>query len=206
MKRRSVISAALCTVLSVKAKSPLVDPRGFETQVLSAIRQLNEWKRVSQREDGRWQKRRLDITNPTYDVVKSESALRPLIGTLRMYVHNIGHAIRDAREEAEQELGIESAGPLGIDGKDWITAEYELQFEPTERGWLFFHGRCVNSMTVQLSRMNPQGGGANWYELTRAELEKKTMHAVVLLAFEPPARAKRDREPAKRTKSLAVTV
>lgn len=183
MKRRVCLALPLCTVIAAEAKPSRSSPKAFEVQVLSAIQMLNQWNVVTQKQDGRWQKRRLDVTTPKYDVVRSESALRPLTGTLRMYVHTIGHAVHNDRDSADQELALADGGPLGVDGKDWVTTEYDLQFEPSERGWMFFQGKCLNSMTIQLSRA--QGTSPQWYELTRTELEKKTMHAVVLRAFEP---------------------
>lgn len=184
---RLLTAAVFVLALPVSAEMRPSDPKAFEAQVQKGVAQINEWKRISQQKDGQWQKRRLEVSQLKYDVIRTESALRPLIGTVRMYVHSIGHLSRPDSESAASELAIADGTPLGVGGKDWVTTEYELQFEPSERGWVFFQGKALNSMSIKISEA--VGQKATWYELTPPDSTTETLHAIVLRAFEPPQAA-----------------
>lgn len=203
MKRRHILVFPACTVLPAAAKAVRSDPKAFEAMVLDSVRRLNDWKKVIQNKDGLWQKRRLEVSKPKYDVVRSESALRPLVGTLQMYVHSIGHVPNSDRSAAEQELAVAEGGPLGIDGKDWVTIEYQLQFEPRDAGWVFFAGKCLNSMTVKINQAT--GSADKWYELTPEELKATSVHAEVLRAFDPPPAKRGGPAPSRRATQALTT-
>lgn len=203
MKRRHLLVIPACAIVPAFAKTTQANPKAFETLVLESTRRLNDWKKVVQNKEGLWQKRRLEVSKPKYDVVRSESALRPLVGTLQMYVHSIGHLPNSDRDAAEQELAIADGGPLGIDGKDWVTIEYQLQFEPRDAGWIFFAGKCLNSMTVKINQAT--GAADKWYELTPEELKATSIHAEVLRAFDPPPAKRGGPAPSRRTSQPLTT-
>lgn len=188
MKRRELLALASWVALPSFAAETLPDPKSFEAQVKNGVRLLHEWTYLKQGMDGLWQKQWLLVDTTKYDVVKSESALRPLVGTLRTSVVSMFSGKHADRADAETDRTVENA-PRVLGGKNAYTLEYDLKFEPTSTGWAFLEGKARTSMQLML-------GQENWIELSASELrEGRGMHGHVVRAFATPAPLKNSNPP-----------
>jgi hypothetical protein len=96
-------SAALPMLGSAHA----IGPKSFEIQVKNGVRLVNDWISLKQDNDDLWQKQSLLVNEIKYDVVKSESALRPLVGIIQVSVVSMFSVKQHTRAEAESEQNIE---------------------------------------------------------------------------------------------------
>lgn len=191
MKRRDFLALASGISLSSFAIAKLSDPKSFEGQVKNGVRVLHEWTHLKQGTDGLWQKQWLAVSSTKYDVVKSESALRPLIGTLQTTVMSMFSVKHADRSDAEVDRTVENA-PGVPGGKNAYTLEYELKFEPTRTGWSFLEGRARTSMQLMLGR-------ESWIELSVSELRQGGgMHGQVVRAFATTPPSLKKSQPLKR--------
>ncbi len=190
ISRRGILvlaSAALPTWSAAQA----IDPKSFEIQVKNGVRLVNDWKFLKQDNDGLWQKQWLLVGDIKYDVVKSESALRPLVGTLQVSVVSMFGVKQPTRAEAEAGHNIEDA-PRVPGGKNAYTLEYDFKFEPSDAGWSFLEGKARTSLQLMLGR-------DDWIDLSAAEMrDGGGMHGHIVRAFATPVPLKKKPQPRPR--------
>jgi hypothetical protein len=173
-RRKLLVLSTLA--LPVWSEAKAVDPKSFEVQVKNGVRIINDWKYLKQDNEGLWQKQWLLIREIKYDVVKSESALRPFIGTLQALVVSMFSTKQQTRAEAEAGQIIEEA-PRVPGGKNAYTLEYDLKFEPTATEWLFLEGKARTSLQLMVGR-------DDWTELSVEEMrDGGGMHGHIVRAF-----------------------
>lgn len=194
MKRRDLLALASWIALPSLATAKLPDPKLFEGQVKNGVRVLHEWTHFKRGTDGLWQKQWLLVSSTKYDVVKSESALRPLIGTLQTTVVSMFGVKHADRSDAEVDRTVEDA-PSVPGGKNAYTLEYELKFEPTRTGWSFLEGKARTSMQLMLGR-------ESWVELSASDLRQAGgMHGHVVRAFAASPTSLKKSPPPKRVET-----
>lgn len=192
MNRRDLFTLVSSALLPAFAVGKPSDPKSFEAQVKNGTGLLNKWISLKQGEDGLWQKQWLLVDSTKYDVVKSESALRPFVGTLRTTVLSMFTVNHASRSAAEADRTVEDA-PDVPGGKNAYTLEYDLKFEPTDIGWLFLEGRARTSLQLMLGR-------DNWIELSASELrEGGGMHGHIVRAFATAVPSTKNSSPPKRS-------
>lgn len=168
-----------------------IDPKSFEIQIKNGVRLVNDWKFLKQDSDSLWQKQWLLVDDIKYDVVKSESALRPLVGTLQVSVVSMFGVKQPTRAEAEAEHKIEEA-PRVPSGKNVYTLEYDLKFEPSDAGWSFLEGKARTSLLLML-------GLHDWINLSATEMrDGGGMHGHIIRAFATPVPLKKKPQPRAR--------
>lgn len=187
ISRRELIFMA-ASALPVISEAQTIDPESFELQVNNGVRLVNEWKRISQDKEGLWQKNFLFVSEVKYDVIKSESVLRPFIGTLKASILKAAGVKHPDKIDAEKELAIEDA-PNVPGGKNAYVLEYDLKFESRAGGWPFLEGRVRDSLT---------GGGWSNIPVTLAR-SGEGVSGYVARSFATPVPRKRKTSPSVRT-------
>ena len=178
ISRRTIFLMAPA-ILPTWSQAQAVDPKTFEAQVNNGIRLINEWKFLKQGDDGLWQKQWLTLSDIKYDVIKSESALRPLVGTIQAKIISLFSARHPNRTQAELESFIEDAPDIP-GGKKTNTLEKDIHIEQSKTSWIFFKGKARTSIQLMV-------GSYNWIDLPAAEMrEKGGMHGHIVRAFATP--------------------
>lgn len=187
MNRRHFSIIAGTSFLSTASLAKALDAKSFEIQIKGGVRLIETWKGLQQREN-LWQKQWLRIANIEYDVVRSESVLRPFVGTVRTMVISMFSVKHLDRSEAEAER-LTEAVPSLPGGANAYTIEYDLKFEPTDRSWSFMSGKSRTSLQTMF-------GNQDWIDLRASDVDEgKGVHGLIVKAFATPPDAPKRKAP-----------
>lgn len=181
--------ATLAAAVAAIAFSPLssaagLSPQSFEAQMRRAIDALNARVDLTERNNGTWVRSWMKVSDVEIDVLKSDSALRPYVGTFKAEVTIMFGAERATRAEAAAETEVEAA-PSVPSGKNQYSIKYDLKFAPKGSAWEFWQGKSITSLRAMM-------GDAAWFELTPANIqEKKSVHTIIIgVLSKPPTKGK----------------
>ena len=171
------ISASLC----FPTQAANLDAQSFEAQIANATAVINNWTAFYQNKDGLWYKQWLSVSDQSVDAIRTQSALRPLVGTLKTRVKVMFGVARETREMADLESAVEEDAKTGR--KNEYAIDYDLKFVPKGNSWVFFEGKSHTSMQDLM-------GDDSWTVLTYAALhEKPSMHTRIIGIFSTPKKA-----------------
>lgn len=177
MQRRNLIALIAVCSMSLSAQGALLSPQSFETQIRQGVKKLTGWESVDQNKDGTWRKVSLFQTNILkLDVVKSESLLRPYMGTLHMTFNLVFSDSFPTRESAAASL-MHIQKDLG----NTSTFECEYQFAPGDVRWEFVSGRTRSSASFA-------AGDYDWFPLNAATINNDgNIHKAVVEVLSSPS-------------------
>jgi hypothetical protein len=141
--------------------------------MVNAFRLLDSLKRASNTKEGLWYKEWFSMFEPKLDVLRSESALRPLVGTLQVRIRVMQGALRDSKDAALAESVVGEA--LSTGSKNGYTVDYDLRFEPKGNAWMFLDGKSHTSVQDII-------GDHSWATLTPGMLREhpNTIHSLII--------------------------
>lgn len=156
MQRRSFsVFAGVLTGLSVLSAAagplPPLSPQSFEKQMTSGVASLNRWDGLYQNKEGLWYRQFMSVSRPVVDVIKSESALRPLVGTFKAQVK----VMFGAPQMTQQEAKLETSSEEYAGGLNEYTIDYDLKFVPKGKAWVFSEGTSYTSLQKRVGRTTP---------------------------------------------------
>lgn len=193
MNRRnllSFVSFPFAASLCFRTHAANLDPQSFETQMVNATTAINRWTALYQNKEGYWYKQWLYVSDQHVDAIRTQSVLRPLVGTLKTRVKVMFGVARETRETANMETVVAEDTKTGR--KNEYAIDYDLKFAPKGNSWVFFEGKSHTSMQNLM-------GDDSWVTLTAADLlEKSSMHTLIIGIFSTLTKASgksRKREP-----------
>lgn len=149
--------------------------------MLNATAAINKWTALYQNKEGFWFKQWLSVSDLHVDAIRTQSALRPLVGTLKIRVKVMFGIAHENREMADMESAVEEDTKRGR--KNEYTIDYDLKFAPKGNSWVFFEGKSHTSMQNLL-------GDASWAVLTSADLlDKPSIHTRIIGLLSTPTKA-----------------
>jgi hypothetical protein len=144
-------------------------PKQFEAQMRRGARGLHDSQAVLKGEDGLWRKHWLAVDELQYDVIRTPSALRPLMGTLGVQL-----AVRTGSAHADRR----SAEMVQTDAQATRFVRYDLWFQPETSHWSFVDGSAFSSPHARLEQ------DRQWWDVTAAGIRAgSTLDANIVAAF-----------------------
>lgn len=183
LNRRCWLAAAAALAAPQLSFAQSAVPKQFEAQVRRGARGLHDSQAVLKGEDGLWRKHWLVVDELQYDVVRTPSALRPLMGTLgvKLAVRS-GSAFAD-RRSAEM---AQAARPTQSDAQGTRFVRYDLWFQPEAAHWSFVDGSASSSPHARLEQ------DRQWWDVTAAGIRAgSTLDATIVAAFANTERSRR---------------
>lgn len=153
MKRRifTIFAGLAIGISSGTASSATLTPQSFEKQMTTAVAALNAWDALYQNKEGLWYRQFVQVSLPAVDVMKSGSALRPLVGTFKAQFKVMFGKPQATREAARLETTSEEYSG----GLNEYTIDYDLKFVPKGKAWAFFEGTSFTSMQKRVGSTTP---------------------------------------------------
>lgn len=183
MNRRNLISSVsfpFAALLCFPIHAANLEPQSFEAQMVSGTAEIDKLTALYQNKEGFWYKQWSSVLDQHVDVIRTQSSLRPLVGTLKTRVKVMFGAAREIRETAVMESVVEENLKTGR--KNEYTIDYDLKFAPKGNSWVFFEGKSHTSMQDLL-------GDDSWVILTSASLlEKSSVHTRIISILSAPTK------------------
>lgn len=179
LNRRGWLTAAAALAAPQQSWAQSAAPKQFEAQVRRGARGLHDSQVVLKGDDGLWRKHWLALDELDYDVVRTPSALRPLMGTLGVKLAvraGSAHADRRSAEMAQS----------GADAQGMRFVRYDLWFKPEATHWSFVDGSASSSPHARLEQ------DRQWWDVTAAAIRGgATLDATIVAAFANTERSRR---------------
>mgnify|MGYP003513663302 CR=1 FL=1 len=172
LNRRCWLAAAAALAAPQLSWAQSAAPKQFEAQVRRGARGLHDSQAVLKGEDGLWRKHWLAVDELQYDVIRTPSALRPLMGTLGVQL-----AVRTGSAHADRR-SAEMAQQAQPEAQATRFVRYDLWFQPEASHWSFVDGSASSSPHARLEQ------DRQWWDVTAAGIRAgSTLDANIVAAF-----------------------